>query len=122
MINGLQASGFVQIVHMGFSGWSQMAQIRHFLAVLVECFQGKRTACLVRDREQMKNRVARAAQGHIARQRISDRFFMDDIFDRDLFFYHVHHSHSCFFCKLEPACLNGRDRSVARQSNAKRFA
>ena len=119
--DGRNAARCVQLLDMVRTCRGEVADVRNFAGKLVERFELERNACLVRDREQMQNRVGRAADRHLAGQRIAECRRGQNVARLDVLLDQLHDLHAGVLCQMDACRGNGRGRAVARQRHADRL-
>ena len=93
----------------------------HLAGQLVERLELEWYACLVRDSEQMQDRVGRAADRHLAGQRVAERRRGQNVARLDVLLDQLHDLHAGVLCQMNACSGNGRGRAVARQRHADRL-
>ena len=99
--NSVNTACFVQVLHVCWTCWRQMAQIRSLFADLICKADIKIHSNFMSDCRQMKHTVGRTAKCHIYGQRIKNCFFCHDISWTDVSAVHFHNLHTCMFCKAD---------------------
>ena len=95
-----------------------MADIRHLAGQFVQGFKLQRNACFVGDSQQVQNRVGRAADRHLAGQRIAECCRREDVARLDVLLDQLHDLHAGVLCQMNTGSRNRRGRAVARQRHA----
>ena len=96
----------------------QVTDIGHLGRQFVEQFEVKRDPCLVRDGQQVQDGVGRAANGHLAGQRIAERLGRQDIARLDILFEQLHDLHAGMLGQVDAGGVHGGDSAVAGQGHA----
>ncbi len=121
MHNGVYASGFVQILHIGAPSGGQVAEVGGLFADRVGNIQVDFNAALVGNGRQVKHGIGGAAQGHVHSKGVVKSLFCHNVSRADVLFHHVHHCHARVFCQLNPSGVHSGNGAVALQAHAQHF-
>ena len=119
--DGRNAARHVKLLDMVRACRSEVADVRHLAGELVERLELERNACFVRDREQMQDRVGRAADRHLAGQCVAECSRGQNIARLDVLLDQLHDLHAGVLRQMNACGGNGRGRAVARQRHADRL-
>ena len=119
--DGRNAACHVKLLNVMRACRSQMADIRHLAGQFVQSLKLQRNACFVCDCQQVQNRVGRAADRHLAGQRVAECCRREDVARLDVLLDQLHDLHAGMLCQMNTGSRNRRGRAVARQRHADRF-
>ena len=119
--HGRDSADLAEIGDEDFARRVQLADLRRRAADSVNIVNVERHAHLMGDRRKMQHRVGRAAEGHLAAQRVAERLFREDVAGPAVLLQQLHDLFARQFGKTDARRINGRDRAVAGQCHADGF-
>ena len=119
--DGRNAACHIKLLNVVRACRCEVTDIRHLAGQFVQGLKLERYARLVGDSQQVQNRVGRAADRHLAGQRVAECCRREDVARLDVLLDQLHDLHAGVLCQMNTGSRNRRGRAVARQRHADRF-
>jgi len=115
------AAGVVEFVHKRVTGRSEVTEVRSYFADIVYHVQIDCDARFVRDRRNMEHRIARTAERHIRRKRVSERIGCHHGTRGDPLVKHFHNLHTRPLCQGYAPPGHRGNRPVSGKTETEHF-